>query len=298
MGILGTREDQSDELVSVVFPTINRGTTLAEVLGAVVDESGPCFRPPYQEIAREAAARQKGIEEARGESVVPRHDDVTADPGSSEGRPRPDACRRRRLALGYMPTDVQLTRGPGPASVIRSTEDRATVCNAYKNDPASLSPHLWGGNLSLRRSDAFGIDGSMKDVLPYHADIGFGIRRREAGIDAIVDRKRLASHSHSRNLPQLAAGAHRDGAAGTKPIERRPEGIFHNPLEGFPVSERVRTRVRCAELMHPFSAPLTMMISLGAGRLGAWKTEVLFARIIRHVEMTSSFRKAQRANKP
>jgi glycosyltransferase involved in cell wall biosynthesis len=323
MGTLGTGEDGSDQSVSVVIPTFNRRATLTEVVGAVLNdpcasevivvvdgsrdgsfellerwaESEPRIRPIFQENAGEAIARQKGIEAARGEVIVLLDDDVVAGPGLIGGHARHHVDHKNRLVLGYMPTKVPSQRRSGQVSTILYAEDYEIVCEIYEKDPQSIFRHLWAGNLSLRKNYALEISGSMKDFLPYHEDIDFGIHCRDAGMDPLFDRSLLSSHSHSRNLRQLAKEARRSGTGRANLIERYPERIYHDPLAGFSGLGKVGTRILSSEWVYPVSAPLAMLISLVAGRLGAWKAEVMFARIMRHIEMTSCFRKAQKASR-
>jgi glycosyltransferase involved in cell wall biosynthesis len=323
MDTLSRREDGQDELVSVVIPTFNRRANLTEVVGAVLDDpstgevvvvvdgcrdgslellerwsqSEPRLRPVFQENAGEAVARQRGIEEARGEIIVLLDDDVVAASGLIRGHARHHSGHKRRLVLGYMPTKVPSPRQPGQVPTLLYAQDYELICDIYEKDPESIFKHLWAGNMSLRRGDALEITGSMKDNLSYHEDIEFGIYCQDAGMEPIFDRGLLAFHSHSRNLRQLAAEARRSGKGRASLIERYPDRIWHDPFAGLSGLENAEARILSSEWVYPFSAPLAMIISFVAGRLGAWKTEMMFARIMGKIETTSSFRKAQKSSR-
>jgi hypothetical protein len=79
-------------------------------------------------------------------------------------------------------------------------------CLAYERDPQSVLLRLWGGNLSVRRSDC----GRVPPHSPlfshrHHEDQDFGIRCLRAGLQGRFCRALRADHRHSGTLSEFAS---------------------------------------------------------------------------------------------
>ena len=216
-----------------MIPTFNRRERLAEILRPALDdpETGevvvvvdgsrdgsfemlqewsrfePRIRAIFQDNAGDAAARQRGIEEAKFDVVVVLDDDVVASAGLIGAHAKHHADGRRRLVLGYMPTHVPEPRGPGQVATVLYAEEYEEQCRKYEEDPDSILRSFWMGNMSLSRVGALEVGFGTKLFIRRHSDMEFGIRCKRAGFEAVFDRSLLAQHSHSRNLKQFRGGS-------------------------------------------------------------------------------------------
>lgn len=312
----------SRSLVSVVIPTFNRRQSLLEVVSPLLED--PCTgevvlvvdgchdgsyeflgewaqREPrihvtFQENAGPAAARQRGVEEARYDTVVLLDDDVRASAGLVSAHARWHVDNEHRLVVGYMPTRVPLARRPGQAATILYAQDYESACKEYEHDPGMILTYLWSGNLSLRRSSALEIGSRTETFLEYHEDIRFGILCKEAGLEAVFDRSLLAWHSYSRSLRKFASECRRSGEGRAQLSREYPElADGFNPLMVLSAPEVLIVRLLGSKQVRPISAPLAMATSYGSGLLRAWRLEILSARVLRKIEVFFAFNRARQA---
>jgi hypothetical protein len=161
-----------------------------------------------------AAARQTGTEASRGDVVLLLDDDVVPEHGLVSGHLRHHGTGIRVVVVGATP--FLLSGGCGEddiASRIHAAEysERARVYLEGSEDPL---PHLWGGNLSLRRADALAVGiYSERFTDRYHEDRDFGLRLHHAGLRGIYDPELIAHHHYRRSLKQWLADARARGGA-------------------------------------------------------------------------------------
>ncbi len=256
----------------------------------------PRIRPIFQENAGDAAARQKGIEEARFDIVVVLDDDVVASTGLIGAHARYHGDGKRRLVLGYMPTRVPQPRGPGQVATVLYAEEYEQQCRRYEEDPHSVLRNFWMGNMSLSRLGAMEVGFGTKLLIRRHSDMEFGLRCKRAGFEAVFDRSLLAEHSHSRNLKQFAREARASGEARERLMREYPEiaqGI--DPMNEVSAAERTILRFVGSALMRPLCMRVAMAASAVAGRLRLWRVETIFARTLRRIEIYHGFKSAQKS---
>lgn len=228
--------------VSVVMPTYQRAAVLPRVLAPLLEDPAlgelivvvdgstdatravlsdlaarhPALRAVHQENAGAGAARQRGVEEARGEVVLLLDDDVLAAPGLVSGHAGEHARRPGRVIIGSMPT-------PLPARP-RSTADVTTVlykrsydaaCREYLAHPGRILEGFWSGNVSMPRSLAVDVglgDPELADLFPSE-DRELGLRLRAAGVEAAFCPHLSATHLHARTLERFIDDSRRQGRA-------------------------------------------------------------------------------------
>jgi glycosyltransferase involved in cell wall biosynthesis len=307
--------------VSVVIPTFNRRDKLAAILQPVLDdpETGeivvvvdggtdgsfemleewsrlePRIRAVFQENAGDAAARQRGIEEAKFDVVVVLDDDVVASKGMIGAHARHHADGARRLVLGYMPTRVPEPRRPGQVATVLYAEEYDEQCRKYEADPDSILRSFWMGNMSLSRDGALAVGFGTKLLIRRHSDMEFGIRCKEAHFEAEFDRSLLAEHSHSRSLTRFAAEARASGEARERLMREYPALASDiDPMNEVSRSARTIARFAGSPWMRPLCARLAMAASAVAGRLRLWRVETAFAKALRRIEISYGFRSSQK----
>jgi glycosyltransferase involved in cell wall biosynthesis len=315
--------NQPSRRVTVVIPTYNRRSSLAKIIRPVLDDlttgevivvvdgcndgsmellgewalREPRIKPVYQKNSGAAAARQRGVEEAQFDVVVLLDDDVMATEGliASHEKWHPEGANR--LVLGYMPTHLVKPRMPGQTPTILYAEDYENTCSAYENDPRQILKNLWAGNMSMSRRNALLIGFRADQFLPYHEDMRFGVRCQEAGIEPVFDRSLLAWHWHGGNLRKLAADSRRSGEGRAEMCRDFPElSNEFNPLLHLSWQETLIARLLGTAKTRFFAAPLVMASIYVAGRLRAWRTELILARVLRLIELSYGFQQSTTVN--
>lgn len=264
---------------SVVIPTFNRRYGVRKVVESVLADpdatevvvvvdgcrdgtiemledlsaTEPRLRPMFVENCGEGRARQSGAEAAEGEVVVFLDDDVIPGPGLVRGHLEHHAAARELVVVGYMPVASPDRRRPGMFATTLYAREYEATCSRWESDPPSILLSLWAGNFSIRKADAIRVGLAAPVPLPYHEDMAFGLRCRDAGLVGVFDRTLLASHLHTpRPLDTFVSDARRQ-ALGALAIHRdRSEGPYTFPDE------------------EPFPRAVRHLIRLGAGtRSGA-----------------------------
>jgi glycosyltransferase involved in cell wall biosynthesis len=211
--------------VSVVLPTRGRHLTLPGVLAPLVDDAGaeeivvvvdgddapterlldamaqaePRLRRVRGPASGPAAARQAGVAAARCDVVLLMDDDMVAGAGLVTGHATYHAGAEGIVVCGSIPVEA----GPEaslPTRLYGEAYDRWRA--RIEADPASVLDELWGGNVSLRRSDCLevGLDSPGMAGVKGHEDREFGIRCRLAGLRGIYAPELSAEHRHVRDL--------------------------------------------------------------------------------------------------
>lgn len=309
--------------VSVVVPTYRRrdglGAVMASLLAdpatlevvAVVDGSDDGslellqglaagdarLQPLWTENQGGAAARQHGIDLARGDVVLLVDDDVVAAPGMVGGHARHHRAEDDLVVLGYMPTRVPTGPAPGRFATQLYAQEYEGTCRRYEQDPEQVLLRLWGGNVSMRREQLARVP---YDSGPFsrtnHSDRDFGIRCLKAGLRGRFDRDLLASHEHHRPLEAFLRDARKQGA-GRYGVHR----VHADVLEPFGLADTL------ADLPAPARAVLSLdrfgptraamsgtlyAAARGASRAGVTAVEVPAAKLLRRLEMRAGVREA------
>lgn len=216
--------------VSVVMPTRDRAQLLERALEAVladeatteaivvVDGSDPETRRLLDRLAdrdrrirvtntpdhparlhRVQRGRDHGVSVASSEVILSIDDDVVAEAGLVSGHARWHAGPDRIVVVGYMPV-VTPRRWPfthSPISYYAGAYE--SMCEEFSSDPDSILHKLWGGNVSVRRSDW------LKAIK--HPRVGTNLDDKELGLlllrdglRAVFDPKLRADHWYERSL--------------------------------------------------------------------------------------------------
>lgn len=157
------------------------------------------------------AARQAGVEAARGEVILLMDDDVIAEPGLVVGHARHHSGLTPRLVLGYMPNDWRsLPPGRrGVAWVYRDAYERH--CRRYLTDPEFVLHGLWGGNLSMPREHLLRVGIQKLDVKRGQDDREFGLRCFKAGVEGVFDPELRGLHLYDRDIAAYRSDARIQG---------------------------------------------------------------------------------------
>jgi glycosyltransferase involved in cell wall biosynthesis len=236
-----------------------------------------------------AAAREAGVRAASGAVLLLVDDDVVAERGLVSGHARRHAGEEGLIVVGYMPPRVPSIRRAGDFAVRLYAREYEQACRVYERDPDAVLLGLWGGNVSLRRSDFVRVQERGGDApVRYHEDRDFGLRCRRAGLRAAFDRSLRAVHRHRRDLAGFARDARAQGF-GLRVVHHRHADVL-GPLPGdaferglarpFRGLVRAARRRRAGRVL----ALAVAAITWSAGRVRAWRLEERAARLLRRVE--------------
>ncbi len=173
----------------------------------------PRIRPLYNDRQPVGAARQRGVEYARGDVVAVFDDDVLVEPEAIEGHAKHHACHERSVLLGYMPIRLpERRRGSDFSRFFYQSAYEATV-EQWEQHPEIILEGFWAGHFSLKRADALAV--GLEDVgaaMHYHSDHVFGLRCKEAGLTGCFDRRLASEHAFSRDVLAFSRDAYHQGA--------------------------------------------------------------------------------------
>lgn len=308
--------------VSVVVPTYRRRDRLAGALAPLLADRGALevvvvvdgaddgslellqemareddrVRPLWRENGGEGAARQTGLEHARGDVVLFLDDDVLAGPDLPSKHAavhgRDQGADQGAVVLGYMPTRLPARRRPGQFATYLYREEYEQACRRYESGEDDVLAHLWAGNMSLRRRDALAV-GLVGDDFRglYHADQDLGLRCAAAGLRGVFDRGLASEHVHVRPLRAYVRDARAQGAGRVRLAAVHP-GVVAPPtdaefLSGLPLAGAL------ARLPDP-ALGLVCRTLVGLVRLSglarAYAVESLAAKLLRRLEQVRGAR--------
>jgi glycosyltransferase involved in cell wall biosynthesis len=233
-----------------------------------------------------AAARQAGVEAARGDVILLMDDDVVAEPGLVAGHARHHGDGVRRLVLGYMPNDWEsLPRGRrGIGLLYRRAYERQ--CERYARDPEFVLQRLWAGNFSLPREDFLRLEPASIAV-EREEDREFGIRCLKAGLTGYFDRKLAATHEYSRSLEQYRRDCHQAGQARQRTYVTHAE-LLGEDLEighSLPGPLRRLMPALASRRVFPLVAAVLDAVFAAGARLGLTPVEAFAARGLGSLEV-------------
>ena len=242
--------------LSIVIPTHQRprrlGTCIASLvaqeslsggLELIVVVDGPdsateqmlgSLTPPFplrvivQDHSGQAAARNRGAEEARGRYLLDLDDDVVVEK-------RFVAAHLDALRSSDHPVGIGRIEKVLPSGAPRWARSRQTVWrNHYDRLAAGRRPRFsdtYGGNLSLRRDDFLEVRGFATD-LPVEHDVELGYRLTRAGMTLAYVPDAVAREADRDTLGRFVADARRRGAVSVKLYQRHPALLPHLRLGG------------------------------------------------------------------
>ncbi len=290
--------------VSVIIPTKDRPELLrrciqpllkeAHQVVVVLDGHNDASHPMLEELAPHHAnlsfdvasggrswARQRGIEMATGDVVLLIDDDVVVASGTVDGHGLSHAVPNR-VTVGYMPVK-------DPASVFSRlyAVEYENTCAKYERDADNVLAGLWGGNVSLDRSDALRV-GLISDGFEqrYHEDTDFGLRCRAAGLTGHFDRTLRADHHHVRELKAFLRDARSQGEARVLLLER------YGDASSFALSSAGWRRLGSHFTM------VAILTALLSSLLGLPRTATPVAKLLRRLHRGAGEAAMQRKAKP
>lgn len=304
--------------VSVVMPTYRRAHGLTDVLAPLLDDPGalevivvvdgspdgslgllqtiaaehPRLRPLWQENAGEMAAREAGVEAARGDVVLLLDDDVLAGPRLAAGHAARHAAAPRLVVVGAMPVRLPPRRDARNFAAFLYAREYAAACERYGADPDAVLRHLWAGNVSLRRADALAVGlPSPGFAERYHPDRELGLRLRAHGLCGLFAPELRAEHLYERPLDAFLRDARSQGRA-TVALHHL-HGDQLGPLDAGQFAADLPAPVggvmalgRRPRARRPLEAALRAA-AVASGRVGALRAQELSARLARRVQQQS-----------
>ncbi len=249
-------DDRRELELSIVIPTRGRPRRLRDCLDSlttqeelpaamevvvVVDGADPAteemlaslelpfpLRVVVQEHARQAAARNRGVDEARGRYVLFLDDDVVAEPGLVAAHLRVLRPDDRVVGMGRI--DKVLRRRPP-----RWARARQGVWQRHYDRLAAgreaLFTDCYGGNLSLARAAFVAVGGFALDLTP-EEDVELGYRLEQAGMKLVHVPDAVAREEDRDTLRKFVADARRRGVVGVMLYQRHPALLPHLRLGG------------------------------------------------------------------
>lgn len=209
--------------VSVIMPTFRPGYGLRDPVGAALDDPAVAEvlivldrRAPMASDAVErllprdhrvrvsraptpgpSVARAHGVELARGDVVLFLDDDVVPAHRAVTGHLRRHAEAAGRVVVGYMP--VAPMRLVESATARIYARDYEAVCREYDTGGNAVLRNLWGGYISMRRTDAQRVGiATERFRFTQHEDRELGLRCLDAGLQGVFDRSLTAEHRYER----------------------------------------------------------------------------------------------------
>ena len=238
----------SPRAVSVVIATYNRAASTLRLLGelaaqtlspadyevVVVDDGSrepgrariEGLALPYrvtvieQANAGPAAARHRGIEQARGDIVVIVDDDMRLQPGFLEAHLRAHPPGTRRVALGPFENE---TRQRLAAHERMGTRSVNGIFAGVRSGQLRLrGTNLYTGNVSFRRDDYLAV-GGFDPAFRISEDAELGVRLERAGVEITMAEDAVTVHaSDHADLAKWVQRSIAYGGADSRMAEKHP----------------------------------------------------------------------------
>jgi GT2 family glycosyltransferase len=248
----------------------------ASVVGqlASIDKRVFLLMPPH---GGKRLALAAGLDNAHSDVVLLIDDDVVAGTGLVTGHARRHRTGEHLVVAGYMPC---WTTSSNASQAFFTKEYRFYYerhCQEVEKEPSLMLRQLWGGNVSLRRSDCEAVGFTP---WPYrHEDREFGLRCLRQGLCGVFDRQLYAEHRHSRDAAHFLVEARSRGAGAARLHQAFADliGPF-DPEDDLrragPVARWLLAHMATPERSHVVTTPLVALARgagvLRLGRLEGW----------------------------
>jgi hypothetical protein len=202
--------------------------------------------------------------------------------------------------VGYVEMDLPPRRRPGDFTRYKYAKAYEADCASYERDPATILNNLWGGFISMRRSDYLRVMGDVEEFVDgYHYDLDFGARCIEQGLDAVFDRSLRARHLYERDRAGFLRDARSSGRNRIL-VHRAHPGVLPAIDATFMEAGLPRTARSALNLAvrHPAFGRLVEVGTLAAGRLHLWRLETRAATFTWMVEQKRGALEVTRSERP
>jgi glycosyltransferase involved in cell wall biosynthesis len=249
-------------------------------------ERDPRVQPHYVTNRGAARALLAGAKIAQGDVLVILDDDEIVSPGSIAGHAAHHVGHDNLIVVGYVAMSLPPSRRPGDASRYIYAKQYDHDCAAWVDDPSGILLNLWGGFISLARTDYIRAMESAHDFVDgYHYDLDFGARCLELGLQATFDPSLKAVHLYERST----AAYLRDGRSSgrNRILVHRAHPTVLPPVDldfvdrGLPPVGRAALRLI---MRWPFLLSWLQLATNIAGRLHVWPLESAGAALMFAVE--------------
>ena len=160
----------------------------------------PRVRPHYVSNRGAARALLAGAKIAQGELLVILDDDEIVSPGSIGGHAAHHAEHDDLVVVGYVAMVFPPSRRPGDPTRYIYARQYDRDCATWVDDPSRILLNLWGGFISLGRTNYIrAMESAHEFVDGYHYDLDFGARCLELGLQARFDPTLRALHLYERS---------------------------------------------------------------------------------------------------
>jgi peptidoglycan/xylan/chitin deacetylase (PgdA/CDA1 family)/GT2 family glycosyltransferase len=310
--------------LSIVIPTYQRPRRLRACIESLIAQKGLQQRlelivvldgpypateemlggltPPFplrvvvQDHAGQAAARNRGVEEAQGRYVLFVDDDIVV--GERLVAAHLEALRAGDRVVGIGRIDKLLSPRAPHWSRSRQTVWR----NHYDRLASGREPRFsdtYGGNLSLPRSDFLAVGGFALDLVVEH-DVELGYRLARAGMAFVYIPDAVAHEEDRDTLERFITDARRRGSVATMLYERHPDLLPHLRLGGAGELPRRWIALRRLALVARISPRLLGLVAriarseAFAGRWMSFLYSYCYMRGVRDVVDRETWRRLQR----
>ena len=241
----------------------------------------------------QAASLDVGVRSATSEVVLLSDDDVDFGSDLVAGHARRHAGRSGIVVLGSMPVEAPPlghhgASRPHPGTLLYGQEYDAH-CQSIDRGELDVLDGLWGGNVSLRRSDCLRVGVSSPAFpLHYHADQDFGLRLAAAGLTGVFDPELAAIHRHRSDDERFLRSGRQQGASLVLLHQVHADRLGPFDRDGLvtdlprPLRPVVVTVGRSARATT--AARLLMAIGSRLGRVSA-RAELVLAKLARRIMM-------------
>jgi glycosyltransferase involved in cell wall biosynthesis len=245
-----------------------------ELLGEIASRD-PRVRTHYVSNGGAARALLAGARMARGEVIVILDDDEIVAPGAITGHLRHHRAGDDLVVVGYVEMSFPPSRRPGDFSRYLYARQYARDCAAWEADPSRILSNLWGGFISMRRSNYIQVMESAHDFVDgYHYDLDFGARCIELGLQARFDPSLRALHLYERGSAAYLRDAR--GSGRNRILIHRAHPAVLAPVDPTFVDRGLPPvgRAALAAIMRlPFLFGALRAATVVAGQLHLWRIE-------------------------